>query len=320
MRRDLSEAHGLLGGALQSQGKLSEALKSYRTSLAMVDYLVKTNPNNYAIDEWKYSSSLSHEAIASILYHQGNLKGALAEYKMAHDIREHLLKAHPANASYQRSLIISHTMIGRILKAQRKPSAAAEEYRAALALAELLARNDPTNLARQYELATCHVFIGDLLIGQQNTAGAIDRYSSALAILQRLAAADPENFAWLLDIGLTHSKIGNVREVEGNLPLALESYSAGLAISERLAGAEPESVGSQLMLATNLGAAADVYRRLGEPKRALEMLRRSHSIFWTLWRSRAIYVGILPVALGLIGNRILRIRLAQLIGWLSGKL
>ena len=63
-------SYNKVGDVLVAQGKLDEALKSYRDSLAIGERLAKADPSNTG---WQRDLSVSYNKVGDVLVAQGNL-------------------------------------------------------------------------------------------------------------------------------------------------------------------------------------------------------------------------------------------------------
>jgi tetratricopeptide (TPR) repeat protein len=203
---------------------------------------------------------------------------ALAAYRRSFDAAEHLARADPGNAGWQRDLSVSHERIGDVQRAQGDLAAAQLSFQAALAIRERLAQADPGNAGWQRDLSVSHDRIGDVQKAQGDLAAARLSFQASLAIRERLAQADPGNAGWQRDLSVSHSRIGDVQKAQGDLAAARLSFQASLAIRERLARADPGNAGWQRDLAISFGRLAMVDAGLGAKDDALAGFRRGRDI------------------------------------------
>ncbi|MBV9491714.1 MAG: tetratricopeptide repeat protein, partial [Verrucomicrobia bacterium] len=97
-----------------------------------------------------------------VLAAQGDLAGALQNYRQALAIREKLARQDPANAGWQRDLSVSYNKVGDVLRDQGDLAGALQNCRQALAIAEKLARQGPSNAQWQGDLAFASWRVGTL--------------------------------------------------------------------------------------------------------------------------------------------------------------
>src|SRR5258706_9460279 len=69
-QRDLSVSYDRIGDVLVAQGKLDEALKSYRDSLAIHERLAASDRSNTG---WQRDLSVSYDRVGDVLVAQGKL-------------------------------------------------------------------------------------------------------------------------------------------------------------------------------------------------------------------------------------------------------
>ncbi len=79
-RRDLSVSHNNVGGVLEAQGKLPEALAEYQAYQRIMQELTARDPDNA---DWRRELSVSHNCVDGVLQAQGKLQEALADTKPA---------------------------------------------------------------------------------------------------------------------------------------------------------------------------------------------------------------------------------------------
>ncbi|MBW4593151.1 MAG: tetratricopeptide repeat protein, partial [Brasilonema angustatum HA4187-MV1] len=170
------DAHNNLGNALYEQGKLDQAIASYRKAL-QID---PNDPN-------------AHYNLGNALYEQGKLDQAIASYRKA-------LQINPNDA-------YAHNNLGLALYEQGKLDQAIASYRKALQI-------DPND-------AYAHYNLGNALYEQGKLDQAIASYRKDLQI-------DP-NYA------CAHNNLGNALYEQGKLDQAIASYRKALQIDPNYA-------------------------------------------------------------------------------------
>jgi len=100
-QRELTVSYNKVGDVLVAQGNLTEALKSFRDGLAIVERLAQADPNNAG---WQRDLTVSYNKVGDVLAAQGNLTQALKSFSDVLAIRDRLAKADPNNAGWQRDL------------------------------------------------------------------------------------------------------------------------------------------------------------------------------------------------------------------------
>jgi tetratricopeptide (TPR) repeat protein len=269
-QRELSVALNEVGIVLQAQGKLGEALASYRAGLVIAERLTASDPGN---NGWLHDLLVSHDRVGEVLFNQGGLGEALTHYRASLAAGARLTAADPANPYWQRSLSMSHVKVGDVLAEQGELDEALASYRASFVIRERLAAAEPGNAGWQRDLSVARDKVGDVLGAQGKLEEAYDNYRAGLAIAERLAAADPSHAGWQRDLSVSHNKVGDVLADQGKREEALASYRASLAIRARLAAADPSNEGWQRDLSLSHEKVGDGLRALGKLDEALASYR-----------------------------------------------
>src|SRR5262249_56008500 len=92
---------GGVGGGLGGRGKVDEAVKSYRDSLAIRERVAASDPSN---TQWQGGLALSYGGIGDVLVVKGKLDEALKSYRDSLAIRERLAASDRSNTNWQRDL------------------------------------------------------------------------------------------------------------------------------------------------------------------------------------------------------------------------
>ena len=168
---DYAEAHYNLGTALQAQGRLDEAVQSYYKALS-----------------FKPGFAEAHSNLGNALRAQGKLDEAVAGYRKA--------------LSFRPDLAEGHYNLGIALLAQGKADAAVASLHKALALKpnDAEARND----------------LGNALRTQGKLDAAVASYRNALALKPDFAEA--------------HGNLGNALKEQGRVDEAVSAYEAQLRL------------------------------------------------------------------------------------------
>ncbi|WP_438274096.1 tetratricopeptide repeat protein [Nitrobacter sp.] len=256
-QRSLSVVRDRVGDVLVSQGKLPEALKSYRDGLAIRERLANADSGN---EERQRDLSLSHEKIGDVLAVQGRLPEALQSFRSQRAVAERLAKANPGNAELQVSLSLSHEKVGEALMAQGKLDEALEAFRSQLEITEQLARAaDTDDNDWQRDRTLSYDRVGEVLMAQGKLPEALEVLRNGLTIKERLAKAHPDNTGWQRSLLLSHDRIGDVLVAQGKLPDALTAFRSGLEIAQQLSRAEPDNAGWLRDLSVSHAKIGDVH-------------------------------------------------------------
>jgi tetratricopeptide (TPR) repeat protein len=257
-----------LGDTPRQRGAAEQALRIFAQ-------LAERDPSNTG---WQHNLTASHERLGLALRAQGDLPGALLEYRAGMAIRIRLAERDTANTEWQRSLSNSHIQIGDVLQAQGDLVGALREYRASMAISARLAERDTDNTEWQHNLTVSHERLGLALQAQGDLPGALREYRASTAIRIRLAERDTANTEWQRSLSYSHSQIGLALHAQGDLAGALREYRASMAISARLAERDTDNTEWQRDLSNSHSQIGDVLRAQGDGAGALRAYRAGMAI------------------------------------------
>jgi tetratricopeptide (TPR) repeat protein len=270
LARDEALALERLGGVLDQQGKLTDALQSYQAQLAIVERLAKADPDNTM---GQRDLSVSYNKIGNILSSQGKLTDALRSFSDGLAIVERLAKADPNNTQWQYDLGFSNERIGDVLVAQGNLAGAMKSYRARHEIITHLAKADPNNAQWQRDLSVSYNKIGSVLVQQGTPTEAQQSFRHGLAIIEHLALVDPDNTQWQYDLGVLNERIGDVLLAQGDLAGAMKSYRARHEIITHLAKADPNNAQWRRDLSVSYNKIGNVLVQQGKPAESLQSFR-----------------------------------------------
>ena len=183
---------------LVAQGKLAEALKSFKDGLAIGDRLAKADPNNAG---WQRDLSVSYDKVGDVLVAQGNLAEALKPSRTVSQSHR-LAKADPNNAGWQRDLSVSYNKVGDVLVAQGNLARSPEELQGR-------PRHRPSRQGRPQQRrmaarsSVSYEKVGDVLVAQGISPPTESLRGRARYHFDRLAKADPNNAGWQRDLSVS---------------------------------------------------------------------------------------------------------------------
>lgn len=218
---------------------------------------------------------MSHTREAALLSNgvaaeeQGDLPGALAQYRAALAISEQLASANPSDARFLGDLAIVNMKVAGVLEAQGDVAGAATAYLKALDIRSSLAQAVPEDPQRQRDLAETLVDAAGVLTTQAQYAGALQFLQQALTINQKLVAVDPANMEWQGDLAVVYSRIGETYLLQGNASSALPAYQAALQLDLARANADPSNANYQSRLPAGYLEIGDIERMAGDAAAAL---------------------------------------------------
>jgi tetratricopeptide (TPR) repeat protein len=168
----------------------------------------------------------SYDRIGDVLVAQGDLPGALVEFRAGMAIRKALADADAGNAGWRRDLSVSHNNIGDVLVAQGRSARCAL---ANSAPAWRSIKRSPTQTpatraggaispSRTIKSATCS---SRRAICPPRSANSAPEWPSP----GRSPTPTPGHAGWRRDLSVSHERIGDVLVAQGDLPGALVEIS-----------------------------------------------------------------------------------------------
>jgi tetratricopeptide (TPR) repeat protein len=274
-QRHISVSYNKIGDVLIAQGKLQDALRAYRESIAIFERLAKADPSN---TDRQRDLAVSYEKVGDALVAQGKLPEALNAYRDGLAIKERMAKADPSNILWQVDLTDSYNNVGDVLVAQRNLPDALRAYSDSLTIRERLAKADPSRAEWQHQLAASYARVGDVMVAKGNLKDALKAYRDCVAIAERLTKSDPSNMDWQRSLSYSYSRAGDVVVAQGNLHDAMKAHRDSFAIAERLAKADPGNSGWQRDLAASHSKLGGLHAQRGDYKAATSELRAALAV------------------------------------------
>ena len=193
-----------VGDVLVAQGKLDEALKAYRDSLAIRERLAAADRSN---------TRVAARSVGLVRQGRQRAGGAGQARRGAQGLprrpRHHASASPPpiaATPQWQRDLSVSYDKVGDVLVAQGKLDEALKAYRDGLAIARAPRRRRSQQYQWQRDLSVSYDKVGDVLVAQGKLDEALKAYRDSLAIRERLAAADRSNTQWQRDLSVSYDE------------------------------------------------------------------------------------------------------------------
>lgn len=170
---------------------------------------------------------------------QGDLAGALQNYRDAAAFFEPLSKREPGKVIWQRNHSIALWGVAEVLREQGDLTGALHNHRAALAITERLYAQDANKGDWEHDLAIGYRGLGDVQRELGDLTGAQKSYRDSFDLAARVLEANPEDTECQNDLSAAHERIGYVRRAQGDVAGALESYRLSQALTQKLAQREP---------------------------------------------------------------------------------
>ena len=278
----LAAGYVLMGDVFIDQGKLANALASYKVALSVLMQLATDNPGNLGRQQ---DVAVAHLKMGDVLSDLGDLDGALAQFQSALARMTQLLTLQPENSAWQRELATSYNRIGDALQEQGKLDAALESFHSAHAISVRLAAAEPRNAGRQRDLSVSHNKLGDVLREKGDAETALTHFRAALLLAEQLVTADPANAGRQRDLSVTYNKIGDVLRIQRDISGALVHFRAALAIRARLTAANPRNLRWQSDLSTSHEKVGECLRDQGDFAAALDSFNTSLTLAETIGKA-----------------------------------
>ncbi len=273
------------------QGSTPVRERLVKDALEYLDSLAQESSNDSALQNELAEAYLKIGDVQGNSYYSnlGDTDGALASYRKAVQICEHLLSAAPNDAEVRQRLARSYEDIGDVVWDLNDLPGALENYQRALTLAETSAAQLKTTKAKLY-LAQVHTSIADLCYhpGYNDLGdldGAMQHLRQGLQIRESLAAGDPENSQILLYLKVSYSRLANIQREIGERASALAYARKEQQICEKFAAEHPENAFYRREVALSYLKLANLLMDGGNADEALQDARQSQEIRESLAQS-----------------------------------
>jgi tetratricopeptide (TPR) repeat protein len=104
-------AYVKVGDVLMAQGKLEEALRAYRDSLAIRERLAAADRSN---TEWQHNLAVSHGKLALAYERLGQIAQALIQVRKGRDLLAALVAMASGNVQWAKDLALFDAQIARL--------------------------------------------------------------------------------------------------------------------------------------------------------------------------------------------------------------
>jgi tetratricopeptide (TPR) repeat protein len=271
---ELAEAWLGLSDVARSQGDLPSALSAAHEALVVRERLPAP------ADEPAHRRALAtiHLNIGAVLELQGDLSGALASYRQAHDLVRALASREPTDVLSLTVAVESLGHVGDVLELQGELDEALAIFRQLLRDIERLVAAAPDDMRQQLRLGAAWTRVGGILETLRDYAGALDAYRKDLVIAERAVAHDPANLSWRNDLAITWNRVGSVLQSQRDYAGALDAYHKTLAIQEHLSAIDPSNIELLRGVGVVWGWIGTVHEKQRDLPAALEAYRHFEAI------------------------------------------
>lgn len=268
----LAHAQALGGDSAAS----ATSINIYMKSLAMLQSLLSSQPQNPEKTRWLDDIAGIHAEIAEALASQNKDDDALKEFQKAIRIFEQLRSAKKLDITEQVKAALLYGRIAVILFKQGKHDEAIDTYKKELPIIEPLAKSDPENLYVQFAVEHACDQLAGMYKQISQPAEAIRLYKQSAAIAKQFADANAMagvGLNWKDEYAQMMNSIGELEALQGKFDDALASFRASLTAREQLAAFDPANkafqreywqtyaiIGSALTKKGDLPGALDAFR------------------------------------------------------------
>ena len=261
-------------------GDTEGALRSYQTSVALLERITTTAPNKRAV---KRQLAASYAGLADLLYVKTELPEALKNYERAVGLLRGLVEEDRANEGLRNDLAILYSHLGDLKGIPGGSNlgdtqGALTAHREALRLRQELVSSNPTNHEWQFELASGLSSVGFLTNAVGDTNGASELLRRSIALLEGLAAAEPNNARYRMELLTEYMRFGSVLYDDGQYAEAADFARRTIKQLEATIADESKNSLTTYNLAMALNFLGRNLTRLGDVKGALESHARALTI------------------------------------------
>jgi tetratricopeptide (TPR) repeat protein len=228
---NLATSHRDIASVYAQLLDLGHASAEFQLAIAIQENLIAKDRDNAT---WQSSLASSqaglYAGMGDILRRQGDLPGALDEYRKAYTLRQGLAGKDSTNPSRQNSLAKAAMAVADVLVALKDNlDEAMNLYRQAIEIQdEVRPRHDD-------DVFDCYIKIGDIRLSQNDHENALTEYTRAWAIASDIGVDNASSAKWQRNLIISYVKIGDLLLTEERATEAREHYERALEIVTALA-------------------------------------------------------------------------------------
>ncbi len=260
---------------LESQGKLADALRTFRRAHELMLHVTAAEPGEV---RWYRSLAALESALAEVMLEQNDTEGSLEACDTALSTARSLVKHFGEDKENVAELWQATANMGWHHHQSGDLDAALIALNEALAIAEKCAASPDADNEWLFRLSVTHGYRGMVEEDRQGADTALADYRMALAHVEELARREPDNTRWAFTAQLNHSRLGHVFETTGDLESSEREYRLALAGARALVELDDANAKWRRELAVALSSLGQVLRRRDLPREALSLLQESLAI------------------------------------------
>jgi serine/threonine protein kinase/predicted negative regulator of RcsB-dependent stress response len=187
-----------------STGDISAALKYLRTSLPMLEELVKADPKNA---QAKNDLSVAFFRIGD-LFHEIDPVESVEYLKKSLNLMETLLESSPQSTLYRRTQSLIYIRLAYPLRKLNHRLEAKQGLMKALKIQKEITESDPAHTQVRQDMIVTYNEIGDLLLEEGDLSGAQANYHDALKIAELMLTKASNSYS-MRDLADCYERFGN---------------------------------------------------------------------------------------------------------------
>ncbi len=224
----VAEYHITSGTSHMGKGQRAEALAEFRKSIAIYEYLARSDSGSA---DRQSLLALSYSSFGDTLLTDGQRAEATGYYRKAADIGEKTVATDPANPLHQRNLSIYLRQLGDMKVADGAHDDAIDLYRRCVQIAKRIIESNPANADAQIDLGFYNSKLGDVLAASGDYAGAVEPYKEAVKSGETLWSTD-QTGAHARNLGIYYRQLGDALEWSGAGDDAVFNFREAVKIGE----------------------------------------------------------------------------------------
>jgi eukaryotic-like serine/threonine-protein kinase len=287
--RNLVLTQQRLADLLQSTGDHDEAMRLATTAMAGIEGLYAKHPDH----PWLPGDViLSHDRMGDWKLLAADTAGAAAEREFCMNFTEDMVRKHPGDAGWRRSIVIQCAKTAELLAARNDRAKAQASYQRSLSAAREAAAEQKENTEALRDLSIVYSMFALFRANGGEVDSGLALYQECMKITEDLAAQDPGNVLAQADVASGHLQMGTMLLEGARYEAALLRFNEACDRYSPLIAADTSNVQNRLALAHSSRGAGEASAALARTGRPAERARfRADAIRW-FRKSRDIYDGL----------------------------
>jgi tetratricopeptide (TPR) repeat protein len=269
MRREAAELYRQVASIHLTLGKAGKAAEAYGQEARLLIRLLKEEPDS---KDLRYALAHSHRWRGNVLRDMARDREAREEYDLAAGLQKELLRESPNEARYQMALANTLLNTATLLSSRDHAEELELLYRRAVKLDRAAVGTGAENPEHSAELALALGDQGMFFLDMGRPSQATAAVTESLKIYQKLLADGLMKGSRQRYAARAYFNLGRVLAATGQAPEAEKSYQKAVNLLDPLVKELPDWPIQRAELAATLAGLADLYKDLGRPYEAEELL------------------------------------------------